>query len=67
MTFEEFRVYVEAHRHDLDWRPGQAAFNLLVQARPEIAGRVRGTAEDPFYVDDRLPAFWRFVEDDWDG
>lgn len=66
MTFEEFRKYVEEHRHDLDWRRGQTAFNLLAQARPRIAAVVPAEA-DPFYLDERLPAFWLFVEQHWDG
>lgn len=33
-------------------RLGQAYFNVLFKAEPEIADMVRGTEADPFYADD---------------
>lgn len=39
------------------WREGQRAFNELYQDEPEIADAIRGTEYDPFYLDERLPAF----------
>lgn len=43
-------------------RIGQAHFNCLRVIHPEIAEQVHGDLTlDPFYVDDRLPAFLAFV------
>jgi hypothetical protein len=42
-------------------RPGQAAFNLLNATWPHVAGRIRGTDDDPYYDDTRLDAFARRV------
>lgn len=43
-------------------RAGQAAFNTLYMVRPDMADQIRGGALDPFYVDDRLPAFWDWIQ-----
>lgn len=43
-------------------RRGQKEFNLLHQKHPEIADRIRGSADDPYYDDRRLEAFRRRVE-----
>ena len=48
-------------------RRGQRYFNALSLVRPDLAGQVVGTALDPFYLDDRLPEFMRFVDDNWVG
>jgi hypothetical protein len=42
-------------RHGL--RRGQTFFNVLSELEPELAGRVIGTADDPFYNDGKLPGF----------
>lgn len=44
-----------------DWRPGQAAFNVLSSMHPDLAEHVRGTESDPFYDDERLTAFYLWV------
>lgn len=38
-------------------RNGQQAFNELYASEPEIAAAIQGTEYDPFYLDERLPAF----------
>jgi hypothetical protein len=38
-------------------RAGQQAFNDLYDRDPRIANAIRGTDDDPFYDDRRLPAF----------
>lgn len=48
-----------------DWRAGQYAFNALLDVRPDLTERVRGTALDPFHRDDLLPAFLRFAARHW--
>lgn len=40
-----------------DWRRGQVMFNVLNAFDPELADMIRGTLEDPFYRDERIPAF----------
>lgn len=65
MTFAEFRAYVDGQNIYL-WRDGQKAFNLLASHRVDLAGRVRATELDPFYVDEVLPAFWEYVEAHWE-
>lgn len=66
MTFAEFRAYVDGQNIYL-WRDGQKAFNLLASHRADLASRVRGRVDlDPFYVDEVLPAFWEWVEANWE-
>lgn len=48
-------------------REGQRAFNLLAAMHPVLAERVRLTRVDPFYRDDRLPAFFEFIAAEWDA
>ena len=43
-------------------RAGQQAFNDLYERDPRIADAIRGTEDDPFYDDRRLPAFHTRVE-----
>jgi hypothetical protein len=40
-------------------RPGQALFNALLELDPDFVEIIRGTAADPFYHDDRIPACLR--------
>jgi hypothetical protein len=50
-------------------RYGQAMFNQLTIARPELAAQVRGTDRDPFYVsrldDPRWDKFVEHIESRW--
>lgn len=65
--FGTFRrlVELEAHRHP-EWRMGQTAYNLLRALRPDLSDQVLGDPDlDPFYVNQKLPAFWSFVEGQW--
>jgi hypothetical protein len=43
------------------WRLGQTAFNVLYEVAPDLADEIRATELDPFYLDDRLPAFYQWV------
>jgi hypothetical protein len=36
---------------------GQTFFNVLFELEPELAQRLTGTADDPFYNDGNLPGF----------
>ena len=42
-------------------RAGQAAFSVLYQTRPDLANAINSTELDPFYRDERLPAFWAWL------
>ncbi len=44
-------------------RAGQAAYNALAVAHPEIAALILGTDADPFYDDARLPRFYQRVQE----
>ena len=48
-----------------DWREGQTYFNVLTEARPDLAEKVRGAAIDPFYQDGRIGDFLIFISDNW--
>lgn len=43
-------------------RRGQAAFNKLHDMRPNLAYTINGTEYDPFYDDEKIPAFVAWVE-----
>lgn len=42
-------------------RKGQAAFNALYLLAPYLANWIRRGPYDPFYDDERLPAFYSFL------
>jgi hypothetical protein len=50
-----------------DWRKGQTYFNVLREARPDLAEKVRGSVLDPFQRDERIEAFLAYVYLNWDG
>lgn len=60
-AWQQYRV---AH---LEQREGQAHFNVLYFGGfdPEFADEIRGTDIDPFYRDDRLPAYFDALRSHW--
>ncbi len=53
-------------RDELDMRLGQKLFNTLYSFfRRDIADKIRGSALDPFYNDDMIPAFLEKVDELW--
>ena len=56
--------YYEEHKDHM--RYGQAVFNALDTVRPELGDIIRGTENDPYYVDENVGAFWTFVTLNWD-
>lgn len=40
-------------QHASGWRYGQALFNKLLDVRPDIAARLRGSLSDPFYAEQK--------------
>lgn len=65
LTFWEYR----RKAHDRVWthreRPGQAAYNVLVDVRPDLSNLIVGTDLDPFYTEQRLYDFYKFVSENW--
>lgn len=57
MTLERYyHMVIMAMLDNPEWRYGQALFNVLVEARPELAASLAGTDADPFHAsayDDR--------------
>lgn len=47
------------------WRKGQTYFNVLTKLHPELAEEVRGSKIDPFYNDERLPEFFKFITNEF--
>lgn len=44
-------------------RQGQASFNVLRTNRRKWTDEIHGTPLDPFYMDDRLPAFRKWLKE----
>lgn len=65
LTFAEFKA--AASEIPSYARPGQHAFNVLYEVRPDLADRIRGDHLnlDPFHQSANLPAFWAWVEANW--
>lgn len=54
-AFAEYLVKVTRYRQDYpDLRVGQAFFNVLYCYYPDIADKIRGTKNDPFYKEDAV-------------
>lgn len=66
-TFEWYKNTVSTRRFSeaKHQRAGQYAFNLLADIRPDISEKIRGSFIDPFYRDEKLPAFMAAVEQEW--
>lgn len=65
-TLQEFRAHwIGTVGQQIHQRQGQWAFNMLDMWRPDLSTQIRGKLIDPFHNDDRLPAFWAFVEENW--
>lgn len=53
-----------------DWRNakgvlryGQCLFNTLYDLDSELANKIRGTNNDPFYLDEKIPKFFFALEE----
>lgn len=64
-SYEEY--VVEAMNTATTLRRGQFACNLLYKKRPDLAGRLFDNHPDldPFYVDEKIPAFLTWVGENW--
>ncbi len=72
MTYPEFtgligQKWIEESRKENPLRNGQLAWNELFEVRPDICRLIMaGPKElDPFNDDSRIPAFFKFVEENW--
>jgi hypothetical protein len=62
-AFADYEAAVaRARKRHPEWRPGQTAFNVLLRLHPDLSKAVMETPLDPFYQDERLPAFLGWVE-----
>jgi hypothetical protein len=48
-----------------EWREGQGCYNTLYEIDPELARSFHGTELDPYYFDERVPAFHARVREAW--
>lgn len=46
-------------------RFGQLYMNLLFSRRRDLYESISGTPADPFYDDQKITAFWRYLKDNW--
>jgi hypothetical protein len=66
MNFEEYKAEVERVRVDCpEWRSGEAAFNVLLGYRPDLAKQIDGTEYDPYSRNDLCVNFWQWAADHW--
>jgi hypothetical protein len=57
-TFAQYQRAVQiAMRERRGLRKGQTFVDVLVELEPQLAQRLTGTADDPFYDDGKLPGF----------
>lgn len=61
LNVDQFYTFIDAvHRCQqvsASWRAGQTMFNVLWELHPTLATVIRGSNVDPFYRNDRIPAF----------
>lgn len=67
VTFSEFAMLATQHyaENKQTLRFGQAVFNVLVKARPDIANQLRGRALDPYFKDSVPDEVWKFIKSRW--
>lgn len=72
MTYSEFDQIATSSFNEMEAanpgeiRAGQAYFNLLMQVRPDIATKMRGSLVDPFYKHRVTEVVRQFVAEHWD-
>lgn len=65
-SFDKFAAFAAEYAQDYpEQREGQAFFNALWEKRPDLYKQMTQTELDPFNLDERLPAAWQFVMDNW--
>ena len=69
IAYDEFLSLIPQRMEMREERYGQAMFNILAIARPNIAELLRATPLDPFYKDspaDIPHETWTLVASEWD-
>lgn len=63
LTFTEFKAFAESFygASKDEYRYGQAVFNALSHARPDIAQNLAGTMLDPFFKDEVSEQTWNYI------
>jgi hypothetical protein len=61
LALQHFLKLYHENLSDGNQRKGQAAFNALYQLDTLVADMIRGSQFDPFYRDERIPAFMQEV------
>ena len=59
-----WKCAVEGPEHSHE-RYGQFLFNLLHTLRPDLANQIRGTSNDPFYDNEVIFDFVKWVGENW--
>ena len=64
LEFEEHKERVHLVMRDFpQLRLGQAHFNKLYEFYPELANEIRGTKNDPYYLDVRVTDFIKYIKE----
>jgi hypothetical protein len=64
--WDRFHTLVEDARLSYpEWREGQTLFNVACDLDRLTLDQVRGTDLDPFYRDERIPAFTAYLRRQW--
>jgi hypothetical protein len=67
--YEEYQAWVAEYRADdasRAQREGQLHFNALWYFEPDTAELIRMKPYDPFFVDEKLPAFLTWLQAYWE-
>jgi hypothetical protein len=69
MTFAAW-IKIAMQRHSFsaraNQRTGQSLFNSLYEFRPDLADAIRNSHIDPFYKDENLNNFFRWIVEHWE-
>jgi hypothetical protein len=66
MQLHEFYAAVTKRQQERkSERLGQAAYNLLCEVRQDLAEKVAGTDDDPYYVNSNWRNFNKFLAANW--
>lgn len=66
-SFKDFqKEATDLKQYPKSWRPGQIAFNLLFEKRPDLSEQIRGGMLDPFHLNERLPEFFMWCNKHWE-
>lgn len=58
-------VFQDMHIAARQQRIGQYLYNRLFGYNPDLANSITATEFDPFYNDNRVPAFLEYVRSNW--